>query len=129
MGKTAKLRYDDQHPEYLGLVMTDKNRWEYQQVVDWQSHERAIRLAPPGRNPKVLPLIPFPMNRQKNTEKPDAFLKQFDDLKKKHPDALLLFRRNDFYEIYGRMRSRLPPYFCNGNHQPDYSGRKGILEK
>lgn len=40
------------------------------------------------------------MNRQKNTEKPDAFLKQFDDLKKKHPDALLLFRRNDFYEIY-----------------------------
>ena len=41
------------------------------------------------------------MNRQKNTEKPDAFLKQFDDLKKKHPDALLLFRRNDFYEIYG----------------------------
>ena len=40
------------------------------------------------------------MNRQKNTEKPDAFLKQFDDLKKKHPDALLLFRRNDLYEIY-----------------------------
>ena len=40
------------------------------------------------------------MNRQKNTEKPDAFLKQFDDLKKKHPDALLLFRRTDFYEIY-----------------------------
>lgn len=39
--RQQKLRYDDQHPEYLGLVMTDKNRWEYQQVVDRQSHERA----------------------------------------------------------------------------------------
>lgn len=39
-----KLRYDEQHPEYLGYVMTDKNRWEYQQVVDKQSKERAIKL-------------------------------------------------------------------------------------
>lgn len=28
--RQQKLRYDEQHPEYLGLVMTDKNRWEYQ---------------------------------------------------------------------------------------------------
>ncbi len=41
--KVQKLRYDEQHPEYLGLVMTDKNRWEYQQVVDKQSQERAVR--------------------------------------------------------------------------------------
>ena len=27
--RQQKLRYDEQHPEYLGLVMTDKNRWEY----------------------------------------------------------------------------------------------------
>ena len=39
-----KLRYDSQHPEYLGLVMTDKNRWKYQKVVDAQSKERAFRL-------------------------------------------------------------------------------------
>lgn len=39
-----KLRYDEQHPEYLGYVMTDKNRWEYKQVVDRQSKERAIKL-------------------------------------------------------------------------------------
>lgn len=39
-----KLRYDEQHPEYLGLVMTDKNRWEYQKVVDTQSKERAFKL-------------------------------------------------------------------------------------
>lgn len=38
------MRYDDLHPEYIGLVQTDKNRWEYQQVVDAQSKERAIKL-------------------------------------------------------------------------------------
>ena len=27
-------------------------------------------------------------------------LRQFDDLKKKHPDALLLFRTGDFYQTY-----------------------------
>ena len=42
--RQQKLRYDEQHPEYLGLVMTDKNRWEYQKVVDAQSKERAILL-------------------------------------------------------------------------------------
>lgn len=40
------LKYDELHPEYIGLVMTDKNRWEYQQVVDKQSRERAINLSP-----------------------------------------------------------------------------------
>lgn len=44
--RQRKLRYDSQHPEYLGLVMTDKNRWEYQKVVDAQSKERAFRLKP-----------------------------------------------------------------------------------
>ena len=29
-------------------------------------------------------------------------LKQFDALKEKHPDALLLFRTGDFYEAYGK---------------------------
>lgn len=45
--RQQKLRYDEQHPEYLGLVMTDKNRWEYQQVVDKQSQERALKLNAP----------------------------------------------------------------------------------
>lgn len=44
--RQQKLCYDEQHPEYLGLVMTDKNRWEYQKVVDAQSKERAIHLKP-----------------------------------------------------------------------------------
>lgn len=42
--RQQKLRYDDLHPEYIGLVMTDRNRWEYQKVVEHDSKERAIRL-------------------------------------------------------------------------------------
>lgn len=41
--RQQKLRYDELHPEFIGLVMTDKNRWEYQNVVDRQSTERAIK--------------------------------------------------------------------------------------
>lgn len=48
--RQQKLRYDDLHPEYMGLVMTDKNRWEYQKVVDNDSKERAIRLDPDRKN-------------------------------------------------------------------------------
>ena len=44
--RQQKLKYDELHPEFIGLVMTDKNRWEYQQVVDRDSRERAIKLAP-----------------------------------------------------------------------------------
>lgn len=42
--KQQNLRYDAIHPEYLGYVQTDQNRWEYQKVVDVQSKERAIKL-------------------------------------------------------------------------------------
>ena len=40
------------------------------------------------------------MVKKKNTEQDDSFVKKFDELKKKHPDAMLLFRRGDFYEMY-----------------------------
>lgn len=51
--RQQKLRYDEIHPEYLGLVMTDKNRWEYQKVVDKQSVERAISLSPSWKGTKA----------------------------------------------------------------------------
>ncbi len=51
--RQQKLRYDEIHPEYLGLVMTDKNRWEYQKVVDKQSVERAISLSPSRKETKA----------------------------------------------------------------------------
>lgn len=44
--RQQKLRYDDLHPEYVGIVMTDKNRWEYQKVVERHESERAINLDP-----------------------------------------------------------------------------------
>lgn len=36
----------------------------------------------------------------KKKEMESPIMKQFNDLKKKHPDALLLFRCGDFYETY-----------------------------
>lgn len=48
--RQQKHRYDEQHPEYLGLVMTDKNRWEYQKVVDRQSQEHALKFNAPKEN-------------------------------------------------------------------------------
>ena len=51
--RQQKLRYDEIHPEYLGLVMTDKNRWEYQKVVDRKDPvERAISPLHPERKQK-----------------------------------------------------------------------------
>ena len=40
------------------------------------------------------------MAKKKESDKSIGIVKQFDDLKKKHPDAMLLFRTGDFYEIY-----------------------------
>ena len=51
--RQQKLSYDEIHPEYLGLVITDKNRWEYQKVVDKQSVERAISLSPSRKETKA----------------------------------------------------------------------------
>ena len=36
----------------------------------------------------------------KKKEEEAGFVRQFNDLKKKHPDAMLLFRKGDFYEMY-----------------------------
>ena len=47
--RQQKLRYDELHPEYLGLVQTDKNRWEYQKVVERQETERAVNLDPDSK--------------------------------------------------------------------------------
>ena len=44
------MRYDELHPEYLGLVQTDSNRWEYRKVVDRQSQERAMKPHSPKEN-------------------------------------------------------------------------------
>ena len=42
------------------------------------------------------------MAKKEKQESTAKVLKQFDALKEKHPDALLLFRTGDFYEAYGK---------------------------
>ncbi len=101
--RQQKIKYDEQHPEFIGLVMTDKNRWEYQKVVDSQSAERAIKIHPDKKEERSggLKLSSFRIMAKKKDDSQDALLiRQFDEMKTKHPDAILLFRRNDSYEIY-----------------------------
>ena len=40
------------------------------------------------------------MARKTDSDNDTGIIRQFNELKKKHPDALLLFRRNSFYELY-----------------------------
>ena len=40
--------------------------------------------------------------RKENTQKTTGIQKQWNDMKAKHPDALLLFRIGDFYEMYNQ---------------------------
>lgn len=40
------------------------------------------------------------MAKKTDSENDTGIIRQFNELKKKHPDALLLFRRNSFYELY-----------------------------
>lgn len=42
------------------------------------------------------------MAKKDRQESTAGMLRQFDALKEKHPDALLLFRTGDFYEAYGK---------------------------
>lgn len=40
------------------------------------------------------------MANKKEDPQDSLLMKQFDEMKAKHPDAILLFRRNDSYETY-----------------------------
>lgn len=35
--RLQQMRYDDVHEDFMGYVMTDENRWEYQKVVERQA--------------------------------------------------------------------------------------------
>ena len=35
--RLQQMRYDDAHEDFMGYVMTDENRWEYQKVVERQT--------------------------------------------------------------------------------------------
>ena len=57
----------------------------------------------PTPKPEVKPETPKekPL-AQKIEQKNEPLLKQYREMKKKHPDAILLFRVGDFYEIFGK---------------------------
>lgn len=48
------------------------------------------------------------MVQKTDSDNDNGIIRQFNELKKKHPDAILLFRRNSFYDSISRMPSRLP---------------------
>lgn len=52
--RQQKMRYDIGHPEFMGYVQTDRNRWEYRRVVDRQSRGRAVKPEPERTKPKGL---------------------------------------------------------------------------
>lgn len=37
------MRYDEAHPEFMGFVRTDKNRWEYKQLVEQQGWMKDLK--------------------------------------------------------------------------------------
>ena len=40
------------------------------------------------------------MAKKTDSDNDNGIIRQFNELKKKHPDAMLLFRRNSSYELY-----------------------------
>lgn len=40
--RQAKIKYDNEHEGFMGYVLTDENRWEYQQVVNRSSWKEDV---------------------------------------------------------------------------------------
>ena len=57
----------------------------------------------PKPTPEVKPEVPKqkPL-AEKIEQRNEPLLKQYQEMKKKHPDAILMFRVGDFYEIFGK---------------------------
>ena len=67
-----------------------------------------VKPTPPTPKPEVKPtpeVKPEPRKQKpladKIEQRNEPLLKQYQEMKKKHPDAILLFRVGDFYEIFG----------------------------
>ena len=62
----------------------------------------SVKPAPPTPKPEVKSEAPEQKPvAEKIEQKNEPLLKQYQEMKKKHPDAILLFRVGDFYEIFG----------------------------
>ncbi len=59
-------------------------------------------IKPPTPDPVIPAKKPEPkVETQKSISHETPLLKQYQEMKKKHPDAILIFRVGDFYEIFG----------------------------
>ena len=60
-----------------------------------------VKPTPPTPTPKPEVAKQKPL-AEKIEQKNEPLLKQYQEMKKKHPDAILMFRVGDFYEIFGK---------------------------
>ena len=88
-GASAKIRCDEQHPEYLGSVMTDRNRWEYQKVVDKQSMSELSNSTARKNglfwNESIMKSAIPKMDKKEGTFRDSQAARR--KMKRKHPDA------------------------------------------
>ena len=66
------------------------------------------------------------MKSTKASDAPATVMEQFDRMKEKHPDAILLFRAGDFYETYRqdcRIPAQCPRHLSSQTGQSRYEGR------
>lgn len=56
----------------------------------------------PTPTPKQEAKVETPRTEKKSSLTNTPLMQQYQDMKKKHPDAVLLFRVGDFYEIFGK---------------------------
>ena len=44
--RQKQIEYDIAHPEFVGLVQTERNRWEYQQIKKEGLNSQSIKESP-----------------------------------------------------------------------------------
>lgn len=100
---TKKFDLELNSLEFTGLSAAYERAKEAEQrIIDLMAAsvetEEAEQVAEPTEEPASSDSVAPAETASNDTDSP--MLKQFKDLKKKHPDALLLFRCGDFYETY-----------------------------
>lgn len=83
-------------------VSTDKNEEEHREYHEEENKQASSEETKKIREEKNVASEEKqePQRKQKEETKVSPIMKQWKELKAKHPDALLLFRVGDFYEMY-----------------------------
>lgn len=96
-------KHEEEHREYHEeadkkehteeVKVQEKGKEETKEDADVEKKNNEIRQNNEKQKEKV---------QKENTQKATGIQKQWNDLKARHPDALLLFRVGDFYEMYNQ---------------------------